>query len=377
MNIIVKGYRKRTMQEAIATLVEDIALQRKMAVIIPRIENSILPTNDSNYKLFQKQMLNLNPDLSDDETIILYFAFMLNKDLQLVGFDFSSMDKSQEFIECIAESTVLWSNSILIQNPYFRNIKIPNIQFGKWKLCHYEYKPMETFTTSTMYKDDKDMCVGSYGIAKETISYPALVNIEHNDTWMSISPSEMETMQEHIDDAFGNVLVLGCGLGYYEYMVHLKDNVESVTIIESDETVINLFNKYILPQFDYKEKVKVIHSDAYAYLDTINGDEYDYCFADIWLSPMDGLIHYMKLKPYEEKMQMKFGYWIEEAILDTVSFMVYDLVLQAVGEANYAFSYNLNPIYKIVQDKIGDIVINTPEELLEIVSIPKIRELLS
>lgn len=378
MNIIVKGYRKRTMQESISTLIEELSLQRKMASLIPKIEGAILPVDSSNYKSFKRDMLNARSNISDDDCIRMYFSIMLYNSLQSVGFDAKhSMYSFEEFIETFTNSVILWDNDILMQNPYVKNIKLSNIQLNDWKFCQHEYKPMETLVNYTMYKDTKTICVGEYGIAKEFISFPALVNTKTYDTWMSISPSEIVTMQEHIDYAFGNVLVLGCGLGYYEYMIHLKDNVQSVTIIESDENVINLFNEYILPQFDYKEKIKVVHSDAYEYLNTIVGCEYNYCFADIWLSPMDGLVHYMKLKPYEAKMQMKFGYWIEEAILDTVSFMMYDFVLQAVGEANYAFSYNLNPIYKIVQDKIGDIVINTSEELLEIVSIPKIRELLS
>ena len=53
------------------------------------------------------------------------------------------------------------------------------------------------------------------------------------------------------------VLILGLGMGYAAYMMHLKDNVSKVTVIEHDPEVIELFEKYTLPQFEHPEKVDV------------------------------------------------------------------------------------------------------------------------
>ena len=68
---------------------------------------------------------------------------------------------------------------------------------------------------------------------------------------MTITPNEIETMKEAVDKASGNVLTFGLGLGYYAYMVSEKENVESVTIVDSNEDVIDLFKKYVLPQFKH------------------------------------------------------------------------------------------------------------------------------
>ena len=65
--------------------------------------------------------------------------------------------------------------------------------------------------------------------------------------------------------AFGNVLTFGLGLGYYAYMVSEKESVESVTIVEMNEDVIQLFKKYVLPQFKNAEKIKIIKADAFEY----------------------------------------------------------------------------------------------------------------
>ena len=77
---------------------------------------------------------------------------------------------------------------------------------------------------------------------------------------MTITPNEIETMKEPVDEAFGHVLTFGLGLGYYAYMVSEKENVESITIVETNEDVIDLFNKYILPQFKNAHKIKIIQS---------------------------------------------------------------------------------------------------------------------
>ena len=43
---------------------------------------------------------------------------------------------------------------------------------------------------------------------------------------MSLNPYEIRTMENAIITARGKVLTLGLGLGYYAYMVHLKEEVK-------------------------------------------------------------------------------------------------------------------------------------------------------
>jgi AraC-like DNA-binding protein len=60
---------------------------------------------------------------------------------------------------------------------------------------------------------------------------------------MSITPNEIVTMREPVARASGRVLTLGLGLGYYAYMVHLKEDVTDVTVVEREQAVIDLFEK--------------------------------------------------------------------------------------------------------------------------------------
>jgi spermidine synthase len=124
-------------------------------------------------------------------------------------------------------------------------------------------------------------------------------------------------MKEPVAQAFGSVLTYGLGLGYYAYMTSEKDNVERVTIVESNEDVIQLFSKYILPQFKHSHKIKIIQSDAFKYAgEHMSKGNYDYVFTDLWHDVSDGIDLYLRMKKYEEQSPSTvFSYWIEKSIL--------------------------------------------------------------
>ena len=134
---------------------------------------------------------------------------------------------------------------------------------------------------------------------------------------MTITPNEIETMKEAVDGAIGNVLAFGLGLGYYAYMVSEKENVENVTVVEINEDVIKLFNKYILPQFKHAEKIKIIKADAFEYAKNyITPGKFDYVFTDLWHDVSDGMDMYLKMKTFEKQSpKTVFSYWIEKSIL--------------------------------------------------------------
>ena len=99
-------------------------------------------------------------------------------------------------------------------------------------------------------------------------------------------------------------------------MSHLKDDVTSVTIVEKDQRVIELFTKYILPQFPHKEKIKVICDDAFSFAkEETSKTLYDFIFADTWHDPSDGIEMYEKFKECEKySPQSVYMYWIEDTL---------------------------------------------------------------
>lgn len=196
-----------------------------------------------------------------------------------------------------------------INNLYYKNIKLNNIKEQQWRVAVMEYKPYELFVFNDLKRLENGRVIPQIGYFKETYTYPCILQNERE--WMLITPNEIETMEEPINASFGNVLTYGLGLGYFAYMVSLKENVESVTIIECDSEIISLFQKYILPQFEFKNKIHIILSDAYEYAQ--KDIEYDYVFVDIWHDPTDGVEAYLKFKKLE-KRNTKYAYWIEDTL---------------------------------------------------------------
>lgn len=84
-----------------------------------------------------------------------------------------------------------------------------------------------------------------------------------------------------------------------------------------NESVIELFEKYILPQFKNSHKIKIVKSDAFDYAQNhmANG-KYNFVFTDLWHDVSDGIDMYLKMKSYEMyNPNTEFMYWIEKSIL--------------------------------------------------------------
>lgn len=246
-------------------------------------------------------------------TAIEAFSLVL---AQACGLDIEENDEDNElFHEYFIEMIAILNPHEYEANPYYQNIKIPTAKIGKWEFKQEQYKPYEAFIYNNLKKMPDGRLIPQIGFFEETFSYPAI--LENNREWMLITPNEIETMKEPIAQATGKVLTFGLGLGYYAYMVSEKDDVSSVTIVEKDENVIQLFKEYILPQFAQKHKIQIIHEDAFVYAENYFAKEnYDVVFTDIWHDPADGVDLYLKMKKYEHlNPKSKYLYWIEDTMI--------------------------------------------------------------
>lgn len=150
------------------------------------------------------------------------------------------------------------------------------------------------------------------------------------ESWMLDAPSEQATIDPCALKAHGNTLVFGLGIGYFLYMASLNPQVKSLTVIEHNSHVIELFKRWILPQFKTDIPIEIIHGDAYDYFSYDNVSRYDYVFVDIWQSSDDGLVAIEKLcerylPPYEQ-----VDFWIEHScteILPALMVMVLEGML--------------------------------------------------
>ena len=207
---------------------------------------------------------------------------------------------------------------------YAKNVRIPEQTIGKWKLCTHSYAPYEVFvrTHPVLTKELRE--IPQLGYFDTEFTFPAV--LENGIEWMTVTPNEIETMRQPIAESKGKVLTLGLGLGYFAFHASQKSNVTHLTVIERDPAVIELFKEHILPQFPNQDKIQIICSDAFAYMESkFKNEKFDFVFCDLWHDPSDGLDLYLRLKRYEKESPATcFSYWIEPSLLSLLRGMVFD-----------------------------------------------------
>ncbi len=194
-------------------------------------------------------------------------------------------------------------------DPYMKTIKISEVLGDRWALRRLSYRPYEAFVYNDPVTAPDGCILPQIGFFREEFSFPAV--LQDGREWMLITPNEIETMKAPIAHARGKVVTYGLGLGYYAFMASEKEEVESVTVVELDREVINIFKKHILPQFPHREKIKIVCANALEYAK--GESEADCVFADIWHDPSDGIPLMRELKK-QERPDCRYDYWIEDTM---------------------------------------------------------------
>lgn len=199
-------------------------------------------------------------------------------------------------------------------DPYYKNIQFNFNSVGEWTVEKKCYKPYELFVFNDLKKLSDGRIIPQVGFFDKEFSFPCI--LQNGREWMLITPNEIETMKKPIKESCGRVLTYGLGLGYFAYMASLKDDVESVTVVERDKKVIELFKNNTLPQFESKDKIKIVEFDALFFAAEQKNkyvSDFDFVFSDIWHDPSDGCDIYILLKSLE-RPDCKYSYWIEDTI---------------------------------------------------------------
>lgn len=224
---------------------------------------------------------------------------------------------------------VEWRNrKAYMDDPFFKCIKIDEAHTKNWKLGFIEYKPYEAFVCGEYYFDGILTEVPQIGYFDEPFTFPAV--FQNDREWMAIKPNETETMTDDLAKVKGRVVTFGLGIGYFAHNASLKDSVESVTIVERDPEVIELFEKCILPQFAHKEKIRIVESDVIDYVQhKMLPGEFDYVYADIWHDAYDGVDPYFAIKQEEHRFPgTEFLYWIESTLLSNIRFGAFEQIVE-------------------------------------------------
>ncbi len=232
-----------------------------------------------------------------------------------VGLDISESERDREIFELYFPMMIRELDATEFESdPYFTSIAFEEQSIGKWELQYQSYKPYEAFACDDLIALPDGRIVPQIAFFDREYKYPCV--LERGREWMLITPNEINTMREPISRARGNVLTYGLGLGYFAFMCSQKSEVESITVVEKDESVIELFEKYIRPSIKYASKIKVVCADAYDFAENEAPKEnFDFVFADIWHDASDGVEAYKKFKALEHLMpEAEFAYWIEKTL---------------------------------------------------------------
>lgn len=198
-------------------------------------------------------------------------------------------------------------------NDYYRQHIHPQQFISKnYQLTYLNIKPYQALPFDDIKIDENYNEVSQIGYFTDNFSYLA-VN-KDDVTWMSTDPNEINTMKPSIDRAHGNVLAFGLGLGYFPIMCAVKENVQSVTIVEKDSIIIEIFKKHILPLFELKDKIRIIQDNAFNFIRR-DLSKFDFLFIDIWHNPEDGLPLYIKFQHLLKNQSIEVDYWLEKSIL--------------------------------------------------------------
>ena len=232
--------------------------------------------------------------------------------------DFMELNLEQQedvlFYNTRIKPSVRKEDAKLYEDNYYRkSIKPQSFKGNGYELCYLTINPYQALPVDDILVDKDYIEVSRIGYFDKSFSYLA---VKKDDVvWMSTDPNEINTMKSSIEDASGDVLAFGLGLGYFPIMCAIKSNVRSVTIIEKDRNIIDIFNKHILPLFEYKDKIKIICDDAYDYINKTDLNNYNYLFIDIWHNAEDGLPLYLKFRRLLKRETIKTSYWLETSLL--------------------------------------------------------------
>ena len=263
-------------------------------------------------------MKNMTSDrLSSEES----YAYLLSA---LFGMDMDQAAERKFFREYLAPSIRRLNPDDYRSDPYFARVGLEARTVGRWELKWLTYPAYRGFTCGDPILFENGREIQQIGYFDQPFSFPAV--LENGNEWMTLTPVDMETVQNDIRMATGNCITFGLGLGYYAFSLCRKPQVSSVTVVERSDQVIRLFREELLQKFDHAEKLHIIQADAFEYAENeMPKENFDHAFVDTWRDAGDGLEHYLKMKPLARlSPHTTFSYWIEKTILSRMRAFVWE-----------------------------------------------------
>ena len=195
---------------------------------------------------------------------------------------------------------------------YFQAVKPARDANAAVDLVYETIEPMEVFVADDFEVDAQGRVLPQLGWFDRAFRFPAIR--EDGRVWMTVTPNEINTIQPAVRKSWGKVLTYGLGLGYYAFHCLLKKDVSSVTVVEKNPAVIDMFRNQLAPFFPRREDLHIVQADAFEYAEKMMPLEgFDTVFTDLWHDVADGIPLYRRMKALEIPGP-HYLYWIEKTM---------------------------------------------------------------
>lgn len=389
--------------------------KRENNIIVSDCYNLYLDHKDEYKSLLNKRSVKSNEDVSN-----IFLSKILLLDLK--DTETSSLIKEYE----VDKIKILDSNEYL-NDPYYLNIRVDDndnkkdinfkINNDLYTLGYKSYEDKELFLYDEVEtnKDNYYIEINKLGYFNNNSNKPFkyLYLSKNNEIWMSIIPHEINTMKKDIINIINdldsylnhsnfnnnnssniniNIYIYGLGLGYFPYLLNKrikeylnknKNNINkdiniNINVIEYDSNIIDIFNKFLKPEFiKNKININIINIDSKLFNDELinsinnnnknninnNLNTYNIIYIDLWHTPIDSLKTYLYLKHKElnninnSSNNTSYYYWIESSILmylrRIIILIIYDLInIDSNSFINKYYKdlsslYDIDPLFNI------------------------------
>jgi hypothetical protein len=259
---------------------------------------------------------------------------------EIFGLDTDKKEDKELYRNYLIPSIRILDAKRYTENPYYKRVKLPDVKDGDWEFKNEVYPAYRGVIANDIIINPDFSEIPPLGFFKEDFRFPAV--LEGGNEWMTLTPVDLDTSDAAIEAAHGKVVTFGLGLGYYAFMVSEKDSVESITVVEKSEKVIELFKKYVLPCFSHPEKVRIVCADAFEYAEAeMPRERFDYAFVDTWRDASDGAPMYKKMKALEHlSPSTEFSYWIENFLRSRLRAELTEKFMRLYDEGKLEKSYS-------------------------------------
>ena len=223
----------------------------------------------------------------------------------------------------------------------------------------------------------------SYCYTRKTLYLPVLYEgLIKKDPWMTVEPYEILTHNTRAKYVKGNVLLLGCGLGYTAFRLAQEDQVKSIDIVELSPDVKKLYDDNVRGITPNNYKINdIILADAIEYLYTTNLEKYNHIDVDIWRDTLDMTYPYLKCLALEDQYpNIQFTYWIEDSFYNNLQTEILRILYKRFYRTQKDLIEEDIPIpgLDILAEYIVDnerVMISNTEGLLDFISYPNLRRI--